>query len=198
MTPGASVTARVVEFVAIGGVVMYPLFALGVATWTALLMRAFELLLGWRGPMDALVENPEAASRRGVLSDAARGAAPLVTLPEAEWRLRAHFDRIRRRAQLGKLSTDTMIAAAPLLGLLGTLTGMIETFEVLGVRQQAGYMDAMARGISKALITTEFGLFISIPGILASRALHRREARIQRNLDELEARFKALSMECVR
>lgn len=181
-------TADVLHFIELGGAVMFPLMALGVVMWTSLLLRWFDLLLGWRGPIAALVEGaPEGSD--GVLPRAAARAAALVRSREPIWRLRVHFDEVRHTLQRGRVSTDVMIAAAPLLGLLGTITGMIDTFDVLGVGERAGYSEAMARGISKALITTEFGLFLSIPGILASRALRRREARLERSLDELEARF---------
>jgi biopolymer transport protein ExbB len=78
---------------------------------------------------------------------------------------------------------------------LGTITGMMDTFQALGGQSTAGYSERMALGISKALITTEFGLSLAIPGILVSRALKRREARLLRAVDELEARFSSRATE---
>jgi biopolymer transport protein ExbB len=178
------------HFVELGGAVMFPLMALGVAMWSSLLLRWFNLLLGWRGSVESLVEEvPEGAD--GLLPRAAARASELVRASEPVWRLHLHFDEARHALQRGRVSTDMMIAAAPLLGLLGTITGMIDTFDVLGFGERVGYSEAMARGISKALITTEFGLFLAIPGILMSRALRRREVRIERSLHELESRFAA-------
>lgn len=186
--------ADVIRFVDLGGAVMFLLMGLGVVMWSLLLSRWFELLLGWRGPVAALVDGvPDGAD--GVLPRAAARAAELLRASEPTWRLHIHFDKARRALRRGRVSTDIMIAAAPLLGLLGTITGMIDTFDVLGVGERAGYSEAMARGISKALITTELGLFLSIPGILVSRALRRREARIERALDELESRFASRAVE---
>ena len=59
-----------------------------------------------------------------------------------------------------------LTGAAPLLGLLGTVTGMLKTFRGLSIRQSAETMNLVAQGISEALITTETGLTIGIAGTL--------------------------------
>ena len=182
--------SHALNFMELGGGVLVALVALGVVMWTALLLRGFALSSGRRGSVESLAAQPP-RDPQDILGKAAAQAAQLIDAREPTWRLHIHFDQARRALGRGRLSTDMMIAAAPLLGLLGTITGMIDTFEVLGGGSGAGYSEAMARGISKALITTEFGLVLSIPGILVSRALRRREARIERALDELESRFVA-------
>lgn len=65
----------------------------------------------------------------------------------------------------------TVAAAAPLLGLLGTVIGMIQIFAVLG-----GSLDpqALAGGIAQALLTTAFGLFVAIPSLMFYRYFRRR------------------------
>ena len=68
-----------------------------------------------------------------------------------------------------------LAAAAPLLGLLGTVNGMVETFRVIGIYGM-GNAQAMASGIKEALITTQAGLLVAIPGILAAQAM-RKEIR---------------------
>jgi biopolymer transport protein ExbB len=71
---------------------------------------------------------------------------------------------------LNVLSTIAMIA--PLLGLLGTVLGMMETFA--RIKAQAGGLvdpDLLAGGIQKALLTTAFGLSVTIPTIIAYAAL---------------------------
>jgi len=60
----------------------------------------------------------------------------------------------------------TLVAAAPLLGLLGTVMGMISTFESLVERGGEKSIAGLADGISMALITTETGLAIAIPAVL--------------------------------
>lgn len=59
-----------------------------------------------------------------------------------------------------------LIAAAPLIGLLGTVLGMIETFDAVG-NKYADTADLVAKGISKALVTTQAGLVSAIPGTFA-------------------------------
>jgi len=54
-------------------------------------------------------------------------------------------------------------AIAPMLGLLGTVTGMIQSFNVLGVEQGAARPDELAKGISEALVTTCMGLVVAVP-----------------------------------
>ena len=63
------------------------------------------------------------------------------------------------------------IVVAPLLGLLGTVTGMIETFQSI---LYGGYVTEMSRGICKALLTTQYGLAIAAPALVAERILIRR------------------------
>ena len=72
---------------------------------------------------------------------------------------------------LGALST--IAAISPLLGLLGTVTGMIRTFKAITVAG-VGNPAAMAGGIAEALITTAAGLIIAIPALVAYRYLRGR------------------------
>ena len=67
------------------------------------------------------------------------------------------------------------IVVAPLLGLLGTVTGMIETFGSIG---HGGTITEMSAGISKALITTQYGLAIAAPALVAERILARRVEKL--------------------
>lgn len=83
------------------------------------------------------------------------------------------------------LSVVAVLAAiAPLLGLLGTVTGMITTFDVISIFG-TGNARAMAGGISEALITTQSGLLVAIPGLFMSNYLARRIAWLENSLDEL-------------
>jgi biopolymer transport protein ExbB len=86
----------------------------------------------------------------------------------------------------------TVASAAPLLGLLGTVLGMIQIFAVLGGTTDP---EALAGGISTALLTTAFGLFIAIPSLMFHRFFRRRvdeyaiklEKESQRLVDGLKA-----------
>lgn len=74
-----------------------------------------------------------------------------------------------------------LAAIAPLLGLLGTVTGMMTTFDVLAVFG-TGNAKAMANGISEALITTQTGLLIAIPGLYMKGFLDRRARNLQQHI----------------
>jgi hypothetical protein len=67
------------------------------------------------------------------------------------------------------------IVVAPLLGLLGTVSGMIETFDSI---LRGGYITEMGGGICKALLTTQYGLAIAAPGLVAERILVRRVEKL--------------------
>jgi biopolymer transport protein ExbB len=67
----------------------------------------------------------------------------------------------------------TIAAISPLLGLLGTVTGMIRTFKAITVAG-IGNPAAMAGGISEALFTTAAGLLVAIPALVAYRYLRGR------------------------
>jgi biopolymer transport protein ExbB len=72
---------------------------------------------------------------------------------------------------------------APMLGFLGTVTGLITAFNVIAM-QGTGDPKLMADGVSEALITTEFGLFVGIPAL---GAYHYLRGKVDRLLHEMEA-----------
>lgn len=73
-------------------------------------------------------------------------------------------------------------ASAPLLGLLGTVTGIINTFKLITVFG-SGDVKTLSGGISEALITTEFGLIVAIPSLLLHAFLSRKAQSV---VDEME------------
>lgn len=71
-----------------------------------------------------------------------------------------------RVLERGLVALETIAAIAPLMGLLGTVLGMVRVFSV--IREQGiGQMAALSGGISEALLTTVTGLFIAIPVLIA-------------------------------
>ena len=94
----------------------------------------------------------------------------------------------RIRWGLGTLSV--LAAIAPLLGLLGTVTGIIETFQAVTVHG-TGDPRLMSGGISQALVTTVEGLVVAIPLLLLHSFLSSRSNRIIQVLDEQSAAMVA-------
>lgn len=84
---------------------------------------------------------------------------------------------------------------APLIGLLGTVLGMIESFEMMSNQESLGRPEMLASGISKALVTTAGGLMVAIPAYLAfmyfsgksDRYLHEIDKLCQRVIDCISA-----------
>lgn len=92
------------------------------------------------------------------------------------------------------LPTMAMFAAiAPLLGLLGTVTGMISTFQVITVFG-TGDPKMMSGGISEALITTQVGLSVAIPIMLLHHLFERRVDVLIGDLEEKGTAFKITLM----
>jgi biopolymer transport protein ExbB/TolQ len=73
----------------------------------------------------------------------------------------------------------TLATVAPLLGLLGTVGGMIETFDALATMTLFRSSGGVAGGISEALVSTQVGLVVALPGLIAGRLLDRRADRLR-------------------
>lgn len=99
---------------------------------------------------------------------------------DAMWRLLADH-RTRLERFVGAIAVIASIA--PLLGLLGTVSGMIKTFRLMTLFG-AGNPAAVSSGISEALVTTELGLVVAIPALIVHALLTRRIKRYQSQLDD--------------
>jgi biopolymer transport protein ExbB len=84
------------------------------------------------------------------------------------------------------IMVGTIIGVSPLLGLLGTVTGMIETFDSLTDNALFSQSGGVAGGISQALLTTQVGLAVAIPGILVQGVLSRKQRQIELELNQVK------------
>ena len=103
---------------------------------------------------------------------------------------RKKFDQIRSgdSSYLNRRLRFLMVLAtsAPLIGLLGTVVGMLRTFD--GLSMQDSYkMDTVASGISQALVTTQTGLLVSIPALAFIHLLQRRKKAWLTCINRLES-----------
>lgn len=153
------------EFWASGGFVMPALVGGLLALWFALAWRALTLA----GPVVARAESAVAK-----LSHRSRASVSTAIAP-----IRQDIGRFRALV-------TAVVVLAPLIGLLGTVTGMIETFSSLGSGALYTQGGGIAAGISEALVSTQTGLAVAIPGALLARLLDRRQQRIEHALDALE------------
>lgn len=90
---------------------------------------------------------------------------------------------ITRRLDHFLASIAILAAVSPLFGLLGTVMGMITTFDVITLFG-TGNAKAMAGGISEALVTTQSGLMVSIPGLFMSVLLFKQSAQSKARIKE--------------
>lgn len=91
---------------------------------------------------------------------------------------------VNNRLEHGLTMIGVLAAIAPLLGLLGTVLGMIGTFNTIAIFG-TGNARAMAGGISQALITTQTGLLIAIPGLYMRNFLQRRASNLKQRVSSL-------------
>jgi biopolymer transport protein ExbB len=187
----------VVEHFLAGGAVMWPILALALAALLVALWKWYEL---------SRVRNYSDDSVRTLLSAVARHdrqaaseAAAVIGGPAGEM-LSAGIDHIKEprelveevmyekilavRLRLNRFIPFIAISAssAPLLGLLGTVTGIMTTFKLITVFG-SGDVKMLSSGISEALITTEYGLMVAIPSLLLHAFLSRKSRSI---LDQME------------
>ncbi len=91
--------------------------------------------------------------------------------------------RLERKLQRSLATIRVLAVVAPLLGLLGTVLGMIETFQVIAV-SGTGDARALSSGISVALVTTQVGLLVAVPGLFLGTYLRSKFATLATRLAE--------------
>jgi biopolymer transport protein ExbB len=173
-----------------GGFVMLPLIVVAVLLWYALISRMFNVRVSRRTPRILIdqarvgeIHSHSVAARAIVLAN--RIAESVDSSRQLKSLLAEHFAVLKAELNQHKALVRSLVAVAPLLGLLGTVDGMIETFSSLGDMALFTQSGGIAGGISRALFTTQMGLAISIPGLLIGRIIERRQLNIYRELDQI-------------
>lgn len=170
-----------------GGPIMWPLLAVSVVVLTVVIERFLFIVIERKNRDERAVGEILAQIEKGELDQAlrvggaskdfvARAITYAVTHREksfSEAMLRAANWELKRFHR-GLTILDTAITLAPLLGLLGTVTGMIRSFDMLG-GSELGAPSAITGGIAEALIATAYGLGIAITGLLPFNYLNSRE-----------------------
>lgn len=178
------------EYMEMGGFVMGPLILVSIVLWYALVYRMMIIKVTSRHPRKLIKK-----VRKGKqVSDAVTARATEIAIRIAkEANSRSEFkSRLNERFMLLRLEMDqhrtlvrALVMIAPLLGLLGTVDGMIETFDSLGEMALFTQTGGIAGGISRALFTTQIGLAVSIPGLMFGRIIDRQQMNISRELDQI-------------
>jgi biopolymer transport protein ExbB len=175
-----------------GGFVMLPLVGATLVLWYTIGFRALTLVRGTRMSLRGLLgryrQDPR-SSAHGIIARAARdGAAIELAYPgRVRHLLDDAFFHYYQEVRRGRTIILGIVSVAPLVGLLGTVSGMIETFDSLGDMSLFAQSGGIAGGISQALFSTQMGLSVAIPGVIVGRLLDRRQHRIEDELDQIKA-----------
>ena len=114
--------------------------------------------------------------------------APLYVIKEV-MEERGKVEAVELRKYVGLM--QTIASVCPLLGLLGTVSGMIKVFDAISI-EGVGDPGSLANGISEALISTAAGLSVAIPAFLAQRYLASRADSLIYSLEEYSSHMYTL------
>lgn len=146
------------RFMDMGGNVLWLIAILLFAMWTLIFERVWYFNTGWKSDAGKAISTWEARSERQ--SWAAKQIREKL-ISQARMKINQYLPIIK-----------TMVALCPLLGLLGTVTGMIEVFNIMAVTG-GGDAKSMAGGVSRATIPTMAGMVAALSGVFANTYLMR-------------------------
>ena len=184
-------TILIKELFVAGGIVMPPLVLCILLLWYGLGYRFWVMkepkLMGVRDMLKYYQDHQDQSAKNIV----ARAIQQGIALKRKGVRyLRRHLDAdfYDYEREIGKFSVlvRVVILISPLLGLLGTVIGMIETFDSLATMTLHSQSGGIAGGISQALFTTQMGLTVAIPGLLAHSILNRKQQQIEQDLSQVK------------
>lgn len=180
------------EHIDAGGAIGYLIIVIGIIGLAIALARYLALVINQR-KVAAQAKDPEHREDNplGRLCLTARQAGD-VSAKSLSARLHDKIGEEAARLHRGLRTLGIFAAVAPLLGLLGTVTGMIETFQSITLFG-SGDPRIMSSGISEALVTTELGLAVAIPILLIHSFLSGRANRLVELLEHYSSRLMAAS-----
>lgn len=158
----------IIRFFELGGDVLYLIALTTFLMWSLIIERIYYFVTEHRNVIRETTERWEARTERRSWS---AHAIRETLVSQATTRIRGSMPLIL-----------TCITLCPLLGLLGTVTGMIQVFDAMAT--QGGNARSMAAGVSAATIPTMSGMIASLSGILGSLFIRRRIERESELLDE--------------
>ena len=181
------------EYMHSGGFVMWPLFFAAMFLWFGLGFRFHTLKRGSKKSVRTLIRKYDEHKRTkvvGLIDSAIQDAMGIVNEFGRSKMARKLIDdkfyeyevAIRKYSKM----VMTLVAIAPLIGLLGTVVGMIETFDSLASASLFSQSGGIAGGISQALFTTQLGLVVAVPGVIIGRLLDRRSHVMELELEQIK------------
>lgn len=186
-----SAVGAIGEYLGQGGYVMPPLLLCVLVLWFAIGWRWSTLKRGTAKSVRVLINNAlrgKERTARGIVDTAV--ATGVALWQERRPYLRERLDEayLVYESEIKRYATtvSTVVTVAPLLGLLGTVTGMIETFNSLGDMTLFSQTGGIAGGIAVALFTTQMGLVVAVPGYILKSLLDRRQHQIRHDLAQIK------------
>ncbi|MBN1904049.1 MAG: MotA/TolQ/ExbB proton channel family protein [Deltaproteobacteria bacterium] len=181
-----------------GGIVMVLILVVSLWMWVLIIDRilffsnANKRDLGVKEAVALLKKNSKGLTGSGSCINMMKGFLQERTGdPLLDKKILEQYAIKEEKALKSSLQLITVLAAtAPMMGLLGTVTGMVSTFDVIALFG-TGNARALSGGISEALITTQSGLLAGIPGLFMSRLLKYKSEKMSR-------RFKIMVMALTR
>ena len=181
------------DYMSSGGFVMWPLFFTAMFLWYGLGFRFHTLKRGSKKSVRTLIRKYEEHKRKkvdGIIDNAIQDAMNIVNVYGANSTSRSLIDDsfYKYDVAINKYSkmVMTLVAIAPLIGLLGTVVGMIETFDSLASASLFSQTGGIAGGISQALFTTQLGLVVAVPGLVIGRLLERKANTMELELEQIK------------
>jgi biopolymer transport protein ExbB len=180
-----------------GGWIMWPILLVSFVAVTAVVERTLFLLRENTRRQPAVVEQMFEKVENGDTAGAVKLGTPskdyvarvvVYALTHKDHSLTNAFTRAANqelnRYQRGIAVLDTCITISPLLGLLGTVLGMMNTFGALGDGDIAANAGKITGGVGEALIATAAGLLIAIVGLLPYNILNSRVEEARHNITD--------------
>jgi len=175
-----------------GALIMYPLFILVFALWYGLGYRYHTIQRGTKKSIRVLIRKFDSGKRtepHGFIDSAVVDALKIKEqcLDTKQLRKLLNDTFYSYRKDLGKYKSlvKTIVVVAPLIGLLGTVIGMIETFDSLASMSLFSQSGGIAGGISQALFTTQLGLVVAVPGLVIGRLLDKKAFNMELDLEQI-------------
>ena len=187
-----------------GGPIMWPLLVTSIIALTVVIERVLFLIRTQKNRNPELEEKIFAYCEQEKISEAIEAGKDsrdyvvrvlVYGLEHREWSfsnaLLQAANQELKRFDRGISTLDTIITLAPLLGLLGTVTGMIRSFSLLGNRELEAPA-AITGGIAEALIATAFGLSIAIIALIPYNYLNSKLEQARHEIEDASTRLELL------
>ena len=171
-----------VTFFTKGGLFMWPLLLCSIVTVTTIVLAALTLRekkvlpLVIESEIERLVPGGSAERLMRIANEDKSSLAGVVrtALQHMRWPRQENIESVQTRArrelvrlERGLIVLEVVTGIAPLIGLIGTVSGLVHVFSGLGLSTGASDTKAVALGISEALNCTIFGLSIAVPALIA-------------------------------